>query len=73
MPIKDKDSVFEFGCGVGAILQLIKCAYGETVSIGGSDLSFQAIEKIKKVFPGDATSFFVSSMVEKNKHIMDNS
>ena len=72
MSIKDTDSVFELGCGVGAVLQLIKSAYGERVTIGGSDLSVQAIAKIQKVFPVDATNFFVASMEEKNEHIMDN-
>ena len=43
MPIEKGDSIFELGCGVGADLKRIRNNYGETVAIGGSDLSENAI------------------------------
>jgi ubiquinone/menaquinone biosynthesis C-methylase UbiE len=73
MPIKSKDSVFEMGCGVGAVLKLIRLIYGEKISVGGSDLSPQAIAKIREIFPKETSNFYVSTMTEKNDNISDNS
>ena len=44
LSIKEGDSVFELGCGVGADLKRIRDVYGKTISIGGSDISHQACE-----------------------------
>ena len=49
--IENNYSIFELGCGTGAILKHIRDVYGPEIKIGGSDLSFYAIEKIRKVFP----------------------
>ena len=73
MPIKSSDSVFELGCGVGAILKIIRSLKGETVSVGGSDLSQQAVTKIREIFPNETTNFYVLPMTEKNFNIPDNS
>ena len=73
IPIRDNDVVFELGCGVGAVLQLIREVYGNNVLIGGSDLSVQAIRKARQIFPGEPNNFFVASMTKKNDAIPDNS
>ena len=73
MPIKSSDSVFEMGCGVGAVLKIIRFMHGETVSVGGSDLSQQAVSKIRAIFPNDTANFYVLPMTEKNFNIPDNS
>ena len=73
MPIEKGDSIFELGCGVGADLKRIRNNYGETVAIGGSDLSENAILKIRELFPKDATQFHIISMTKKNERISDNS
>ena len=72
IPIRDNDNVFELGCGVGAVLQLIKDVYGNNVSVGGSDLSVQSITKARLIFPSEANNFYVASMTEKNNLIPDN-
>ena len=71
--IENDYSIFELGCGTGAILKHIRDVYGPEIKIGGSDLSFYAIEKIRKVFPKDISQFHVISMIEKNSLILDNS
>ena len=73
MPIKSNDTVFELGCGVGAVFKLIRRVWGESISIGGSDLSRQAITKIREVFPNDTSEFYVTPMTKKNDLIKDNS
>ena len=73
LSIKEGDSVFELGCGVGADLKRIRDVYGKTISIGGSDISHQAIEKIRKFFRNEADQFRVLSMTEKNDKVMDDS
>ena len=71
--IENNYSIFELGCGTGAILKHIRDVYGPEIKIGGSDLSFYAIEKIRKVFPKEISQFHVISMIEKNSLILDNS
>ena len=73
LSIKEGDSVFELGCGVGADLKRIRDVHGKTISIGGSDISHQAIEKIRKFFGNEADQFRVLSMTEKNDKVMDDS
>ena len=73
MPIKNKDSVFEFGCGVGAVLQRIRTIYGSNISIGGSDFSYQQIKGAREIFPEDADQFFVLSMTKKHNLIPNDS
>ena len=73
MPIKDGDSVFELGCGVGAVFLRIRNAFGAKVSIGGSDLSPNAITQARKIFPNEKDNFYVLTMTEKNNRLHDNS
>ena len=73
LPIKEGDSVFELGCGVGAVLLRIRNAYGVKVSIGGSDLSPKSIVKAREIFPNEKDNFYALSMTEKNNRLQDNS
>ena len=73
MPINSNDSVFELGCGVGAVFKVIRSVYGGKVSIWGSDLSTHAITKIRETFPNDTRHFYVAPMTQRNDFIMDNS
>lgn len=73
MHIKNNDSVFELGCGVGAALQRIKHTYGENISIWGSDLSEQAIKKVRETFPNESSHFYVLSMTQKNDYTLNDS
>ena len=43
------------------------------LKIGGSDISSNAIEVAKKVFPEDSDQFYVISMTDKNTFVPDNS
>ena len=43
------------------------------LKIGGSDISSNAIEVAKKVFPRDSHQFYVVSMTDKNTFVTDNS
>ena len=71
-PIKDGDSCFEMGCGVGAVLTHINNQYNNSLTLSGSDFSPNAIEVIKSVFDKTPDNFFVFNMI--NKHpIEDNS
>ena len=65
--------IFELGCGTGAVLKRIKQKYGSDVIIGGSDLSYNAIEVARKNFPEESNHFYVISMTEKNNFVVDNS
>ena len=62
-PIKPGDSIFEIGCGVGAILKHITHKVNN-LSISGSDISPNAINKIKKVFPNH--KFYCQNMIERH-------
>ena len=73
IPIRDGDSIFELGCGVGAVLQRIRHVYGTNISLGGSDISGQAIKKVRKVFPKEVLNFYVVSMTQKNEFLADSS
>jgi len=65
--IKEGDSIFEFGCGVGAALKHIN-DLNNTLTISGSDFSENAIEVIKTVFP-NPERFFCMNM--KDRHPFD--
>ena len=65
--------MFELGCGTGGVLKRIKETYGEEVVIGGSDLSQNAIERIKLTFPKEKDNFHVASMIERHHFVPDNS
>ena len=71
--IGDGDSIFELGCGTGAPLKRLRLIHGPNLKIGGSDISTNAIEVAKKVFPKDSNQFYVISMTEKNTFVPDNS
>ena len=43
------------------------------LKIGGSDISSNAIEVAKKVFPRDSHQFYVVSMTDKNTFVSDSS
>jgi ubiquinone/menaquinone biosynthesis C-methylase UbiE len=73
IPIKPNDSIFELGCGTAAVLKRIRQVYGSNINIGGSDISFNAIEVAKKIFSKDSGNFYVISMTEKNNAVPDNS
>ena len=73
IPIRQGNTIFELGCGVGAVLQRIRQIHGTNISLGGSDLSVHAIEKVRKVFPREAENFYVLSMTKKNDLIPENS
>ena len=73
IPIRDGDSIFELGCGVGAVLLRIRHVYGTNISLGGSDISEQAIKKVRNVFPDEAPNFYVMPMTQKNEFLPDNS
>ena len=73
MSIQKEDSVFEFGCGVGAVLLLIQNIYGKNISVGGSDFSFQQIKRARQIFPKEASRFYVLSMTQKHDLIPNDS
>ena len=73
MRIKNYDSVFEFGCGVGAVLLRIQNVYGKEISVGGSDFSLQQIKRAREIFPEQADEFFVRSMPQKHYEIPNGS
>ena len=73
LPIKSGESVYELGCGVGAVLRRVRHIYGKNISVGGSDLLAPAITKIKQVFPNEAEHFHVFSMTKRNDLIPNNS
>ena len=60
------------GCGTGGVLKRIKETYGQDVVIGGSDLSKNAIERIRLTFPNEMENFHVGSMIQK-QFVPDNS
>ena len=73
IPIDVHSKIFELGCGTGAVLKRIKQKYGSDVIIGGSDLSYNAIEVARKNFPEESNHFYVISMTDKNNFVSDNS
>ena len=73
IPIDVHSKIFELGCGTGAVLKRIKQKYGSDVIIGGSDLSFNAIEVARNTFPQESNHFYVISMTDKNNFVSDNS
>lgn len=62
-PIKSGNSIFELGCGVGAVLKYINNNI-KNLTISGSDFSPNAIKKIKQIFPRG--KFYCQDM--KKKH-----
>ena len=69
----ENDSIFELGCGTGAVLQRIIETHGTNIAIGGSDISINAIEIARRqTFSVENTQFYVISMTEKNELIPDN-
>lgn len=71
-PLKDNESFFELGVGVGAAIQVIT-KNRNNLTFGGSDLSEESIRVAKKVFPSEANMFFVKNMINKHQEISDNS
>jgi SAM-dependent methyltransferase len=65
-PIKANKSIFDFGCGVGAALKTINEHYNNSLIIGGSDLSINAINKIKEIFPNKKNNFFKLGMTDRH-------
>lgn len=55
------------------MLKRIKQVYGDSIEIGGSDLSRNAIERIRQTFPSEKLNFHVLSMTEKHQFLGDNS
>lgn len=70
-PILDGEKVFEFGCGVGAALNII-ANHKKNLILGGLDISENAIEQIKKIFPQYKDNFFTADMAGFYKQIPDN-
>ena len=73
MPIKGGDSVYELGVGTGAAIKRIRDVYGISVSVGGSDISIEAIKRVSKVFANEQGEFHVASMTKKDDSIEENS
>lgn len=67
-PIKDGESVFDLGVGVGAAFQVMVREYKD-LTIGGSDISKAAIDIAKRVFPFQADNFFVHDMTKRHTDI----
>ena len=72
--IKENDSIFEFGCGTGAVLKrILETHRGTNIVIGGSDISINAIEKAQsQTLLAKNGQFYVISMTTKNELIADN-
>lgn len=60
------------GCGTGAALLRIKSKFGVN-KIGGSDLSKEAIDRVRQTFPQQKSQFHVISMTEKDVQVQDES
>ena len=71
-PLKNNESFFELGVGVGAAIQVMTKNRNNLI-FGGSDLSEESIRVAKKVFPSEANMFFVKNMTNKHQEISDNS
>lgn len=71
-PLKDGDSIFDLGMGVGAVFQVIRKEMPH-VKISGSDIASNAIEVAKEVFPKDRAHFYHHDMTLKHDMIPDNS
>jgi|LakMenE01Jun11ns_1017448.scaffolds.fasta_scaffold9959475_11 SAM-dependent methyltransferase len=80
-PIKQNESVFEMGCGVGAILTHISNTFASngsqqdptgstSIKVGGSDFSPNAIQVAKNIFKSN--NFYCLNMIDKHP-IPDNS
>lgn len=69
--IHSGEKVFELGTGVGAVFKSLSKHYNH-LTIGGNDLSKNAIEKAKSIFPNQAERFFVADMMVPNSDIPDN-
>eukprot|EP00316_Scyphosphaera_apsteinii_P005980 CAMPEP_0119310550 /NCGR_PEP_ID=MMETSP1333-20130426/19631_1 /TAXON_ID=418940 /ORGANISM="Scyphosphaera apsteinii, Strain RCC1455" /LENGTH=277 /DNA_ID=CAMNT_0007314751 /DNA_START=379 /DNA_END=1213 /DNA_ORIENTATION=- len=61
-PIRPGASVFELGCGVGAVFKVIQAHIGE-VRPGGCDMSVNAIRVVHKLFPSARSQFVIGPMV----------
>ena len=72
IPIDVEAKIFELGCGTGAVLKRIRQIYDSDVIIGGSDLSYNAIEVARKTFPEESNHFYVISMTDKNNFVTEN-
>ena len=72
--IKENDSIFEFGCGTGAVLKrILETHSGTNIVIGGSDISINAIKKAQsQTLLAKNGQFYVISMTTKNELIADN-
>ena len=62
--IKSSDSVFEFGCGVGAGLSRLRETPG-IGQVGGCDFSAKSITGVRAEFPCCVNDFFVRDMTKK--------
>lgn len=70
-PLKDSESVYEFGTGVGAALKVLN-RHTKNLAFGGSDISEAAIKVAKDVFPDRKNYFHTMNMIEKHHFIPDN-
>jgi ubiquinone/menaquinone biosynthesis C-methylase UbiE len=71
-PLKDGESIFDLGMGVGAVFQVLQKHY-ENLKFGGSDLSKPAIDVGKKIFKEHAHRFYDQDMTLKHESVPDNS
>ena len=71
-PLKDSESIFEMGMGVGSVLKVLS-EHKKDLTLGGSDISAPAIQVAKKVFPKFEKSFYVQDMTKKHHQIADSS
>lgn len=71
-PLKDGESIFDMGIGVGAPFKVLT-EFFRDLQFGGSDLAKNAIDVAKQVFPQHADYFLVHDMTKKHEAIADNS
>lgn len=69
--LKDGDSIFEFGMGVGAAMKPLKEKM-PNLKLAGSDYSASAIASAKDFFPEDKEHFYVHDMTQAHTFIADN-
>jgi hypothetical protein len=64
-PVKDHESVFELGMGVGAVLKVVLKKFPH-LHIGGSDFSPKSIKLAKQLLPEYASQIFVQNMIHSH-------
>lgn len=71
-PLKDGESIFDMGVGVGAPFKVL-LESKPNLRVGGSDLATNAIKVARRLFPEQRNNFFVHDMTTKLGDVPDNS